>query len=556
MRAFAPIRRTPAALAVLAVAAASVAAVPPPAAAEVAGPLTLRHDDTVYGDVLIAGDAVLGCPRSPAKAAKRCRAAMRGENGDNNNQFVMTRVKESAAVGAYDSSVARLTVPAGARVSYARLFWGGNTGTYRSAVGGLLNRCDISGADVDPAPGDPMTSAPVIAVAGGPATPVPPENAAASSESLNGPHYYTAEGDVTSLFAAAPTGSPVDIAVGDVWAPNGAGCVGGWSVAVVYEFAGPNAQAPSRRHVHIYGGHVLQRSNDAPTTVTVDGFHRYGTAPVRATLTAHEGDRAASGDQFRVNGTNIPNPRTGETRNFFAGRADGADTVEVGSPYNLGTDVDALDLPGGVIPEGATSADLTLSTRGDTYVLQEVSLSVPVPDLLVTKTSPGGIVKPGDVVTFTITAENTGEVDYPGASFTDDLSEVLDDADWVSATADLGEAGYTAPVLRWSGDVPAGAKATVTYRLRVRDPDTGDGRLLNNVLVASGSLVGNCEKGSTDPACAVAVTVPGAAPPQHGTPRPGTALAATGRAAWILAAAGAVLIALGAAGLWLTRRRG
>lgn len=559
-------------------AASSLTVTSAPASAEVVSPLTLRHDDAVYGGLLIGGNAVLTCPDSPADIVARCEASMRGENNDNNNQFVMTRVLESSAVGTFDSSTAQVTIPSGATVSYARLFWGGNTGTYKHSSGSLLKRCDTTGGDVDPAPGDPLSTSPEIAVDGGAATTVSPENAVASETGLNGPHYYTAEADVTSSFASASTGAPIDVAVGDVWAPTGQGCVGGWSVVLVYEYPGPNAQAPVRQHVHIYGGHVLQRSSDPDTTVTVEGFYRYGTKDVRGNLTAHEGDRASAGDQLRVNGKSIP--RNGATNNYFIGLADGATTpAEVGSPYNLGTDVDNFPVSSAIIPEGATEADLTLRTRGDTYLIQELALAVPVPDLKVTKKGPSGKVVPGDTITYTVTAENISDLDYPGATFTDDLGDVLDDAEYVSSEADTGVATYEEPKLGWRGDVPAGETATITYTLRVNNPLTGDGKLLNDVIVEDEpNKTSNCEDGSEDPACVSTVPIsapgpgpdptdptdgpgpdgpesPGANPDVAGAGSDGLATTGTATPIWPMILAGGLFVVLGAAGVWFGVRR-
>ena len=558
-------------VAVLAAAAALGAAVfgaAPPAAAEVVSPLHLRYEHAVYGDMLTVGNAVLDCPAGPAADAARCKAAMRGENNDNNNQFVMTRPNEAALAGTFDSSAAEVTVPAGATVAHARLFWGGNTGKYKSALGStLLDRCEVSGKDVDPAPGSPSGTSPKISVDGAAATPVAPKHYATSATSANGPHYYTAEGDVTGLFAGARTGTPLSIEVGDVWAPSGMGCVGGWSIVVVYKFDAPNKVAPILRHVYVYGGHVLQRSRDAATTVDIEGFYRYGTAPVHASVTAHEGDRAATGDTFLINKVNVPNPHTGATNNFFIGLADTEQHAEeVGSPYNLGTDVDNFDVPAKAIPTGATSAKLTTRTSGDTYVLQEVALSVPVPDLRITKKSPSGKVRLGDTVEYQVTVENLSDVAHPAASFTDDMTDVLDDATWVSATASAGTATYTEPELTWTGEVPAGGTVAVTYRLKINDPASGDGKLLNNVVTDDDRA--SCAAGSGDPGCGGAIEIdePGSGahpghPTQPGGPGHGDAtgpdgLAVTGtKTLWPLTILGAVLVAIGAAALFVSARR-
>lgn len=245
---------------------------------------------------------------------------------------------------------------------------------------------------------------------------------------------------------------------------------------------------------------MLQRSTSPDTTVKVSGFYRTGDGPVRASATAYEGDWNTKGDQFRVNGANITNPANGAADNFFTSSADGS--LEPKHANNLSIDAKSFEIPAASLPAGATSADLTFRTRGDTYVISQFALAVPVPDLEVTKTaSPAKSVAPGDTVTYTITAKNIGSLDYPNAKLTDDLTQLLDDAAFDGvATADLGSATYTAPKLSWTGDVPRGRTATITYKVKVNDPLTGDGKLTNHVVAESGRT--NCENGSKDPACA------------------------------------------------------
>ncbi|WP_370582692.1 GEVED domain-containing protein [Plantibacter sp. VKM Ac-2885] len=131
--------------------------------------------------------------------------------------------------------------------------------------------------------------------------------------------------------------------------------------------------------------------------------------------------------------------------------------------------------------------------------------NTPVQSIAFTKTADTTEVVPGATVTYTITATNTGQVDYTTdapAAFTDDLSAVLDDADYNGdATATTGSISYTAPTLSWAGPVAVGTTTTITYTVTVNSPDAGDSRLENTVV--SDTPGGNCPAGSTDPACVV-----------------------------------------------------
>ena len=52
-----------------------------------------------------------------------------------------------------------------------------------------------------------------------------------------------------------------------------------------------------------------------------------------------------------------------------------------------------------------------------------------VPALTITKTASVSTATPGSTVGYTITVDNTGQTPYSGASVTDSLAGVLDDAD-------------------------------------------------------------------------------------------------------------------------------
>ncbi|MEU7511434.1 DUF11 domain-containing protein [Streptomyces sp. NPDC042898] len=505
--------------AVVGLVAASLAlATAGPASADVVEPFGKRYDESLYGDFTTIGNTVMGCPTSPADMAARCKTASAGQGSDNNNTFEMHRRDAAALSPDFGSSTGHVVIPAGAEVAYARLFWGANDGTYKGPSGAQLTRCDISGTNVEFSPGDPATTAPVIKVGAGAATPVSIDSMVTDPADTNGPHYYTGESDVTAAFAGV-SGTDAQVAVGNIWAPTGKGCVGGWSLTVVHKFPGPDpVKAPERRNVYVYGGHVLQRSTSPATTITVDGFYR-GPGTVRASVTAYEGDWNTPGDKFLVDGKNVTEAHTGNTNNFFVSEDDGAVTPELVN--NLSIDAKAFDVPAGAVPPGATKADLTFSTSGDTYVPSGLAFSVPVPDLEITKTASPRTVKPGDTLTYTITAKNISAIDYPNAKFSDDLTGNLDDADYngdVRTDLPTGTVSYTKPKIGFVGNIPAGKTATVTYSVKIKNPVTGDGKLRNSVEVETPRS--NCGSGSEDPACVVAPVIDKPKPTPTPTPTP------------------------------------
>ncbi len=118
----------------------------------------------------------------------------------------------------------------------------------------------------------------------------------------------------------------------------------------------------------------------------------------------------------------------------------------------------------------------------------------------VEKTANPGSALPGDIVTYTVAVTNTGQIpftDEEPASFSDDMSHVLDDA---SYNGDVSVGGsLTGSTLTWAGPLDVGEVLQVTYSVTVDDPMTGDSSLRN--VVTPSSRGGEC----ADAGC-VAVT--------------------------------------------------
>lgn len=198
--------------------------------------------------------------------------------------------------------------------------------------------------------------------------------------------------------------------------------------------------------------------------VLPDGGTVYYTDADPATLTYDPADpsNGAAGDP------------TGNTVGWSTTRPDSPTAIRV--------------IGGELAPGGTFSFQVPITTSGaqpqDAYVnsaqaraehttlVMRTSAALVVTDYVVEKTSDvpeGESLSPGDVVTYTITVTQQGPVPA-GAVLTDDLTEVLDDADVVgepiasSGTVTAVENGY-----QWEGELPVGGTATITYQVRVKD---------------------------------------------------------------------------------------
>ncbi len=127
-------------------------------------------------------------------------------------------------------------------------------------------------------------------------------------------------------------------------------------------------------------------------------------------------------------------------------------------------------------------------------------LPVLIPGLTITKVASTTFVLPGMPAGYTITIHNSGETPYTGATVTDSLAGVLDDASYAAdGTADRGTLVYAAPTFTWTGDLAVGATATITYSVLALDPGIGDKTLVN--VVVSNAVGSNCPAASADPGC-------------------------------------------------------
>nr|WP_245804901.1 hypothetical protein [Amycolatopsis australiensis] len=418
--------------------------VAPVARAAAAVPFTVGYDDVVYGDFLYAGNGVLRCPvdadhapvKGPVGTPTACANSADRKDTLGNDDFFMQWADVDGDPGTFDSAGASVSIPPGARVVFARLNWAGSTAP-----------CGVA------PPGTPAAQNVRLSVGS-----VEPVDVAPSAFAEDG-QYYAAHADVTARFAGAPTGSPLDVTVGNVWAPRGFGCVGGWSIALVYAYPQRNPDfAPNKRKIVVYDGHVRQTAGAPPAETAITGF-RATAADAHIGVTAYDGDWGGSGDRFLVDGTPAAEPATGGTSNFFISNADNAAAPRVKN--NFSVDAKAFNIDS--IPAGATSAKLAFVTSGDDYLAQNMAFSVPVPELQLAMRAKQPKAHAGDPVTFAVAVTNPGSVAASGVQVADETFPAC--AKQIGTLAPAQTVTYDCTAIAMADDFTNTAKVTGTSAL-------------------------------------------------------------------------------------------
>ena len=237
---------------------------------------------------------------------------------------------------------------------------------------------------------------------------------------------------------------------------------------------------------------------DYTITITNSGQTSYTGATVTDPLAGILDDAAFDGDGTATSGSvDFSSPDLTWTGNLApGGNASVTFSVTVTSP----------DTGDKLLTSTVTSAAAGSNCpAGGTDPRCATAVTVLIPSLTITHTASASTTTPGSKVTFTISVADTGPTAYTGATVTDSLTGVLNDAAYNNdAAASSGSVSYAAPVLTWTGNLVPGGSAVITYTVTVSNPDTGD-RLLTSTAVsdAPGS---NCPSGGTDPRCTASVT--------------------------------------------------
>ena len=408
-------------------------------------------------------------------------------------------------------STAVLDIPAGATITYARVYWAGlQAGAMSFDAGLTIERPDLAMSEAVAADGQ-------FFVARG------------------ANRWYQSTADITELLIENGEGAYRVSDVGSIGL-NGLQSedpMVAWVAVVLYSLP-----SDPPRNLTIFDGLDLV-SDGNPAAVSINGF-RVPNAGFDAKLgvIAYEGEQQRTGDALSFNGTALSNANN-EVDNFFNSTrtslgalvSNAGDLPRLtGGPASMaGVDMDVVDVKA-QLAAGDTSADITASSSGDTYLLGAfvTSISTFKPDFSTSGKSftdvNGGVLLPGDTLEYTITVTNTGNDASVNTIMTDDLPvgvTYVPGSISVSSGPGVGgpftdaadtDAGQYIPGTRTVrvrvGNTPFAASngggrmavnATSVIKFRVTIDATASGSLLNQAIVtASGEQGAPSDQFPTD----------------------------------------------------------
>lgn len=258
-------------------------AAPPPAKDKESERLAFaqRYRALQHGGIVRAANASISCRATLGT----CAGVRKGENLASgtggakaavNGDFDMFYVDVDSDPNTYNSSRAEVRVPQGGRVTYARLYWGGNL-----KVGEQKPPKD-NGRVLIAEPGGQYKELLADSVVG--------------HRVAHGADAFQASADVTKLVRESGSGlytvAQINVAMGR----SAAGAWGGWTLVVAYE----NAAEPLR-HLAVWDGFdaLGERTGDSPLVRLAELPFPAG-ANGRAGLVAYNGDRGSVGDSLTV----------------------------------------------------------------------------------------------------------------------------------------------------------------------------------------------------------------------------------------------------------------
>ncbi|MFE1194920.1 DUF3344 domain-containing protein [Streptomyces olivaceoviridis] len=227
-----------------------------------------RHHTVQHGGFVRAANASISCRATEASACEAVRAGRTAVNGD----FDMVYVDVDSDPRTSNSSRAEVRVPEGGRVTYARLYWGGN----------------LRAGEQKP----PLDNGRVLLAGPGGAYKEVLADTLEGHRVAADANAFQASADVTRLVRESGPGlytvAQINIATGR----SAAGAWGGWTLVVAYE----NPAEPVRELALWDGFQTL----DTPVDVRLTGMRVPARAGGRVGLVAYDGDRGSAGETLTL----------------------------------------------------------------------------------------------------------------------------------------------------------------------------------------------------------------------------------------------------------------
>ena len=303
----------------------------------------------------MAANTLLSCPASAT--CTQARAGTSSNTNHRNASWAMAYVDIDSDAATINSSEAQLTIPAGATVAFAGLYWSADTS------GG-------SGGAAAPSPAFRGTARLDTPAAGGYST----VTAAVVDDSGAVSTRYQAYADVTAQVTAGGSGT---YRVGNVQAGTGSDRWGGWYLVVVYR----QPSVTTVRRLAVYDGlQTLPGSAPAVNSyqLTLANFiasNQYtGTVRGRLGLASGESELGYQTETLTLNATNLTDAANPAGNQFNASIAS-TGTRNPNYVNQLGYDADLFNIDGR-IADDATSATLDMASTTEIMLPHVAVLSL------------------------------------------------------------------------------------------------------------------------------------------------------------------------------------
>ncbi|MCX7601430.1 MAG: hypothetical protein N2Z75_05750 [Meiothermus sp.] len=348
------------------------------------------------GDIRILGNTLMTCGNSTITPSNPPNCDTSNTNLNNNVQTAFIDFDTDSSTS--NSSRAALSLPSGAQVLFAGLYWGARANPSTTTRNQIRWR--------------PPGSSSYQTITADWIETITTQGAATSRP-------YAAFANVTSLVQTAGAG---DYWVGNITALTGNDSLGfyaGWSLVVVYQ----HSSEPLRRLTVSHGLAVVSSGNNVTQTVSGLLTPAVGAVQARIGAVAWEGDAGLTGDSFQVRPTGATtwsslSDSQNPSNNFFNSSISALGTrYSAKSPdyiNQLALDADIVQYDS--LPNSTTSVDLQFTSTGDVYFPQVLTFAINIyaPDLTSTFTKTvadlnGGNVLIGDILEYTVSFTNTGQ---------------------------------------------------------------------------------------------------------------------------------------------------